>query len=355
MTVTIRDVARLADVSVATVSRVLNGKGPVLEETRKRVERVARSLRYTPHGAARSLITRRTSTVGVLLPDIHGEFFSEVIRGIDVAARRRGYHLLVSSSHSEKTETEAALRAMRGRVDGLIAMCPDIRAREVRRNVPEGLPVVLLNCFADGESVDSITIDNYGGAYEMVRHLTSLGHRRIVHICGAPRNHDARERLRGYRAGMASFAGELAKDLEVEGDFSDEAGYMAGRRLLAFDRPPTAIFAANDSMAIGCLAALIEAGRRVPEDVALAGFDDIPVARFVTPPLTSVRVPIADLGERALDRLLHGVSRHNRHPRRHETLPTTLVVRSSCGGTFPATRSLRYRALSEKAERRVHA
>jgi LacI family transcriptional regulator, galactose operon repressor len=352
VTVTIREVARCAGVSVATVSRVFNDKGPVLEETRERVQRVAGKLRYVPHGAARSLITRRTSTVGVLLPALHGEFFSELIRGIDRAARRSGYHLLVSSSHSEKAEIEVALRAMRGRVDGLIAMCPDIQGSDLKQNLLETFPIVLLNCTVDGRSVDSICTDNRGGAYEMVRHLTALGHRRIAHISGAAGNHDARERLRGYRAGMSAFAEAAPPELEVEGDFSDEGGYIAGKHLLRAKPRPTAIFAANDAMAIGCLAALVEAGRRVPEDVALAGFDDIPIARFMTPSLTSVRVSIADLGARALDRLLRAVSLKNRHERSHETVPTTLVVRNSCGATKPPESRVRKDG-SEFRERRI--
>jgi LacI family transcriptional regulator, galactose operon repressor len=333
---TIREVARRAGVSVATVSRVLNDKGPVLDETRRRVQVVARRLRYAPHGAARSLITRRTSTVGVLLPDIYGEFFSEAIRGVDLAARRSGYHVLVSSSHSDKSEIENAVRAMRGRVDGLIVMCPDIRARDLERSLPDAVPVVLLHCSGNGKWVDSIDLDNAGGAYEMVRHFFSLGHRRIAHIRGAAGNHDADERLRGYRAAMTTFVGARIPELEVEGDFTDHAGYVAGKRLLECDPAPTAIFAANDAMAIGCLSALVEGGRRVPEDVSLGGFDDIPIARFTTPPLTTVRVSIAELGARSLERLLLAISLKNRHERRHETVPTTLVVRSSSGAAAPS-------------------
>ena len=340
MSVTIKEVGRQAQVSVATVSRVLNDKGPVREETRKRVLRVARRLRYAPHGAARSLITKRTSTIGVLMPDIYGEFFSEVIRGVDAAARQSGYHLLVSSSHSEKEEIEAALRAMRGRVDGLIAMCPDVRPQDLKRNLPESLPIVLLNC-SNGRSVDSIRVDNYGGAFAMVRHLAGLGHRRIAHIAGEAKNYDARERLRGYRDAMERHAGGAESRLVVEGDFSDAAGYRAGKRLLDLVPAPTAVFAAHDSMAIGCLAALAEAGRRVPQDVALAGFDDIPTASFTIPPLTSVRVSIAELGGRALERLLHAVAMENRQPKRQETLATTLVVRRSCGAATPTESAAR--------------
>jgi LacI family transcriptional regulator len=332
VSVTIKQVAREAGVSVATVSRVFNDKGPVRPETRQRILEVAERLRYTPHGAARSLITNTTNTMGVLLPDIHGEFFSELIRGIDAAAHRRGYHLLVSSSHNEKAEIEALLRAMRGRVDGLIVMSPDVDAQTLEANLPESLPILLLNCLVDGTSFDSINIDNYGGAFAMMRHLAALGHRRIAIIKGAPKNYDARERLRGYRDALVALDLEQSPELESEGDFSEEAGYRAGRRILAIAARPTAIFATNDAMAIGCLFGLREAGVRVPGEIALTGFDDIPIARFITPPLTSVRVSIAALGARALARLLHAVELKNAHQRQHETLPTALVVRGSCGG-----------------------
>jgi LacI family transcriptional regulator len=332
MSATIKEVAREAGVSVATVSRVFNDKGPVREETRRRIVEVAERLRYTPHGAARSLITKETHTVSVLLPDIHGEFFSEVIRGIDSTAHGSGYHLLVASSHNDRVEIKALLRAMRGRVDGLIVMSPDVDAQTLEANLPESLPILLLNCLVDGTAFDSINIDNYGGAFAMVRHFAGLGHRRITLIKGAPKNYDARERLRGYRDAVTALALDGSPELEIEGDFSEEAGYRAGLRLLAMPWRPTAVFATNDAMAIGCLYGLREAGVRVPEDLALAGFDDIPIARYMTPPLTSVSVSIANLGARAMERLLSSVKARNAHQRRHETLPTTLVVRGSCGG-----------------------
>jgi LacI family transcriptional regulator len=332
MGVTIKEVAREAGVSVATVSRALNNKGPVRAETGRRIREVASRLRYTPHGAARSLITRRTSTVGVLLPDMYGEFFSEVIRGVDQTARRHGYHLLVSSSHNDREEVEAAFRAMRGRVDGLVVMTPDIDAATLEANLTTGLPVVLVNCRVDGENYDSITIDNYGGAYAMVRHLIGLGHRRIALIKGAERNQDASERLRGYRDAMAVLGGAWAPELEVAGDFTEESGSEAVEQVLALSPRPTAVFAANDSMAIGALSALGQAGLKVPADMAVAGFDDIPIARFMTPPLTSVHVPITDLGSRAMRCLAEALEAENRHVRRHETMQTRLVVRASCGG-----------------------
>ncbi|MBX6366113.1 MAG: LacI family DNA-binding transcriptional regulator, partial [Gemmatimonadetes bacterium] len=221
---TIKDVARAAGVSVATVSRVLNESGPVREETRRRVWEVASSLRYVPNETARSLITRSTRTLGVVLPDLHGEFFSEVIRGIDQRAQRERYHLLVSGSHNEREEIEAALRAMRRRVDGLVLMSPDIDAAGLEANLPHDLPVVLLNCAIRATAVPTITIDNFGGATAMVRHLLSLGHRRIGFIGGPPGNYDAAERLRGYRETMRA-AGLDPSAWEEVGDFTESGGH----------------------------------------------------------------------------------------------------------------------------------
>lgn len=330
--VTIKDVARLAGVSVATVSRVYNGSGLVRKETRERVQRVAEQLGYSPHGAARSLITSRTLTLGVLLPDLYGEFFSEVIRGIDQAAQRQGYHVLLSSA---RDDLEGALRSMRGRVDGLIVMSPDLDAGASRRSLPERFPVVLLNCAPSDAAYDSIGIANFDGAHAMVRHLAGLGHRRIAVIRGAEQNFDAAERLRGYRAALAELGLDRSPSLELHGDFSEAAGFMAAQQILGNGARPTAVFAANDGMAIGALSAFRDAGLRIPEDIAMAGFDDIPMARYVDPALTSVHVDISALGERATVRLLALLGEPADRELYHETLPTTLVVRRSCGARKP--------------------
>ncbi len=330
MTVTIKQVAREANVSVATVSRALNDTGPVREEVRERVHAIAERLRYVPHGGARSLITRKTGAIGVFLPDIHGEFFSEVIRGMDGVSRHRGYHLLVAGSHSDTGEILAVMRATRGRVDGLIVMAPDLEADAIERDVPSSLPVVALNCRRLGAQFDSISIDNYGGAYSMVRHLASLGHVRIAFLKGPERNFEASERLRGYRDAVLAIGGAVSHDLEIPGDFTEASGHQGALAAVALRPRPTALFAGNDDMALGALSALAALGLRVPGDIAVAGFDDIPVARYVTPPLSSVRVPIAELGARAMERLLLALERGPEHERRHEVLPTMLVVRGTC-------------------------
>lgn len=329
--VTIKDVARAAGVSVATVSRVWNEAAFVSPETRRRVAEVASRLGYSPHGAARSLITRTTYALGVLLPDLYGEFFSEIIRGIDHTAQANGYHILVSSSHDSKDEIDAALRSMRGRVDGMIIMSPDLEARRTLQTLQGNFPVVLLNGGAESKEFDTITIENHEGARQMTRHLISRGHRRIAMISGPQRNYDATERLRGYRTALAESGIELDESLVVQGDFSELSGHGAVKQLLDLASRPTAIFAANDSMAIGALSALRENHLRVPDDIAVAGFDDIPLARYMNPPLSTVHVDISQLGERAAALLLSSLQNDHRS---HEQLQlsTTLVIRASCGG-----------------------
>ncbi len=335
MTVTIKQVAREAKVSVATVSRALNDTGPVREEVRERVRVIAERLRYVPHGGARSLITRKTGAIGVFLPDIYGEFFSEVIRGMDGVSRHRGYHLLVAGSHSDPSEILAVMRATRGRVDGLLVMAPDLEADAIERDVPPSLPLVAMNCRRLGAQFDSISIDNYGGAYAMVRHLASLGHVRIAFLKGPDRNFEASERLRGYRDAVLALGGVVDQGLEIPGDFTEESGHKGALAVLGLSRRPTALLAGNDAMALGALSALAELGLRVPADITVAGFDDIPVARYITPPLSTVHVPIAELGARAMERLLLALERGAAHERRHEVLPTTLVVRGTCGRAAP--------------------
>ena len=331
MGITIREVAEKAGVSVATVSRVFNESGPVKDGTRERIRRIAKELRYIPNGAARSLTTSETHTIGVLLPDLYGEFFSELIRGMDQAVRASRRHLLVSSAHDGIGELEAAMRAMSGRVDGLIVMSPDLDADVLEANLPVGLPVVLVNCALESEVFDTVTIDNRGGAASMVRHLVEHGHRRIALIQGAAGNHDAQERSRGYRDALE--AEDIAYDpgLVFDGAFTERSGYEATQEVLRLGARPTALFAANDSMAIGALRAFREAGVRVPDDIAVTGFDDVPVARYVSPALTSVHDSINEMGARSVEWVLRALETGADHVSDTLVLPTRLVLRESCG------------------------
>lgn len=321
---TIRDVARAADVSVATVSRTLNGIETVAGATRERVMRAAGELDYVPHSGARALSSKRTDTIGVVLPDLHGEFFSELIRGVDLAARANGLHLLLSSSHGQAAEAAAALRAMRSRVDAIIVMLPhdgdDVLAQLGQREAP----IVLIGSAGASGGRAAFEIDNYAGAFAITEHLAGLGRGRIAFVSGPPTNVEALERLRGYRAAIAA-AG--AAEWVVDGDFSEEAGRAAAQSFIGSAARPEAVFCANDMMAIGCLVALSDAGVRVPEDIALAGFDDIPIARYVSPPLTTAAVPIAEIGRRAIDFCVGAIAGDTAN--RRELFTPQLMIRAS--------------------------
>lgn len=333
--VTIKDVAREAKVSVATVSRALNGGVGVTPATRGRVERVAARLRYVPMGAARSLVTRRTLAVGALLPDLYGEFFSELIRGIDLAARRHGLSLLLSSSHGNGDEAAVALRALQGRVDGMLIMSPHVDAAFLRKHLSGAVPAVLLDSAPRERRCAHVDIDNFGGAAMMTRHLLAMGYRDLAFIDGPQGNHDAHERRRGFERALADARGAAARYLQ--GDYSEESGYRAGERLLAARRRPDAVFAANDMMAIGCLSAFNEAGVKVPDEIALVGFDDIPIARYMHPPLTTVRVRITELGQAALERLVEQMQAPEPAGADVTILACDVVVRASCGSRADAS------------------
>jgi LacI family transcriptional regulator len=327
--ITIKDVARRANVSVATVSRALNGHENVTEAVRQRVFSVANELQYSPHHAARSLSSRRTRTIGVVLPDLHGEFFSELMRGIDQVARERGLHLLVSSYHGNPEEQGAALRAMRGRVDGLLVMSPYLdNVRVLTDNLPHSLPAVLLNTHLPDAGMSALSIDNYGGARTLMRHLIESGYRRIAFVAGPVDNFDAHERLRGYRDAIAEALPDT-RPWVLPGDFDEASGHRAGRELLASKQRPDAVFAANDMMALGCLFAFNQAGLQVPDNIALAGFDDIPLSRYVHPSLTTMRVDITEFGGRALRALLDRPEQDDGTTPAAALLTPELIVRES--------------------------
>lgn len=319
---TIRDVARRAEVSVATVSRALNGFDNVSDTTRERIAEAVRDLGYVPHAGARSLSLARTNAIGVVLPDLHGEFFSEIVRGMDREASRRGYLLLLSNLHASSDQAALALRAMHGRVDGMIVMAPHLAADQLAAALPGALPTILINTREGSGTRAAIHLDNAAGARAVVRHLVARGRKRLVHIGGPTGNVDADERADAFRAACA----ELGVESEtVTGDFSEKSGEDAIGELLRRGDRFDAVFAGNDNMAIGALQALSSAGVAVPEEVAVAGFDDIPLARHLG--LTTVRVRIAELGGRALARLLASMGKGDEGG--EEMHAPELIVRAS--------------------------
>ena len=346
--VTVTDVAREARVSVASVSRVVNGHKNVTPETRKRIQEVISRLRYVPHTAARSLITKRTHVIGVLLPDLYGGFFSELIRGIDTAARAQHLQLLLSSSHGDAAEMAAAIRAMRGRVEGLLILAPQLDVTGLGA-LDTATPTVFMNSRVEDGVSSSLAIDSYHGAREMVRHLVACGHHAIAHLAGPIDNFDAHERERGYRDELAASL-PRARPHVIRGDFTEASGYAAGLAIGAERRRPAAVFAANDGMALGCLAAFDELGLAAPADIAVTGFDDIPQAAFVRPALTTMRVRIAELGRGAVSRLAEAIA----HPEAAHAVTTLfkpdLVVRDSCGAVLTRAPSSHRQPVSDRGQ-----
>ncbi len=316
----------MAGLSVASVSRVLNHHENVHPDTRERVLAAVRVLGYVPNAAARSLSTARTQAIGVVLPDLHGEFFSELVRGMDKAASERGYMLLLSNIHADSQLAGQAMSAMLGRVDGMVVMAPQISASELEMVLPRGIPAVLLNSPAE-RGFQAIKIDNRAGVRLMVRHMLDNGRKRIVHLSGPPGNIDSAERRKAFTEAMEDFASDLPARV-VEGDFTEASGEALVAALLAEKAEFDAIFAANDMMAMGVLMALREAGIAVPGKVSVAGYDDIPLARYLD--LSTVRCDMVGMGALAIGRVLDQIDKKPQGEALEQIEPE-LVVRQTTG------------------------
>lgn len=327
MSVTIRDVASRAGVSISTVSRVLNGTSPVREEKRQLVLEAADALGYSPNPAALSLLNKKTGGLGVLLPFVGGEFFSELLNGMDEAAQELGMFLLVSTSHRQPGEFRKAIAALDKRVDGLVVMAPELAREEAASLLRTKTPVVFLNTDARGLAADVFNFDNHAGARALTEHLLRGGHERIALIAGPRDAHDARERLRGYTDAMAA-AGLPTEGLVFSGGFTREAGFASAMELLEVTPRPTAILAANDYCALGAISALHQVGVEIPDEIAVCGFDGLASAAYSVPPLTTAQVPVQEIGYRAIRRL---AARLDGSSSAHEqqVVPVDLVIRGS--------------------------
>lgn len=324
----IRDIARYAGVSVATVSRVLNGSALVKPESAARIQRIMEEHHYLPHAAARSLGRMRSETVGVVLPDIHGEYFSGLMHGIDAVAREARLHLLVASAHGSLREAKEVTQSLYGRIDGLLMMLPEVVDPAEAQAMTCGLPTVWMNGRHGASASCHVSIDSVTPAQKLTQHLIDGGRRRIAFISGPKRNMDADQRLKAYLSVLASQPKPM-EPLVIEGDFSEESGYQAGRALCGRPDAVDGIFAANDMMALGCLFALQEAGVDVPGQVALVGFDDVPIARYVNPSLTTVGVDVAGMGGSAMRKLIQLLTPDSEMPADEVFQPNILIRTSS--------------------------
>ncbi len=319
------DVARLAGVSHQTVSRVVNGMPNVRPATRERVERAIRQLRYSPSPQARALVTRRTRTLGLITPGVADHGPNVIAMHVNIAARAARYRVdTVSAAGDDPASVRATVESLlRQRVDGIAVIVVDGSVLELVRTLDVGIPVVA-SASTQRRSPALVSIDQYRGARSAVRHLAELGHERIVHLAGPARATDSIERVQGWRDEVAEW--RLRVPEPVVGDWTAESGYRLGLQVDV--RPGDAVFASNDLMAIGAMSAMRERGLSVPDDVSVVGFDDIPEAAYLFPPLTTVRQDFAALGELMIQKLL--VSLEEGEPATPDTpLPTRLIVRES--------------------------
>jgi len=326
---TIYDVARLAGVSTATVSRALNGTGRIAPATRRAIDDAVAQLGYRPNTIARSLVTKSSQTIAFLLPDITNPFYASLVGAIQERALREDYAMLLCTTEGNAEREEQYLNLLRTKqvdgalVDGLV-LPPD----RIARFVEDGFPIVCLDRDVDSPSVPLVQVDNRLGAQTATEHLLALGHRRIAHVTGAAHLRISEERLAGYELALAGVGIPRDPRFVAKGDFTEMGGYAATRSLLESGVAFTALFAANDLSAIGAMNALSESGRRVPDDVSVVGFDDIRLAGFMTPTLTTIRQPAAEIGARATEILIGLIGGGIASTLRHLLQPE-LVIRSS--------------------------
>ncbi|HJW84616.1 MAG TPA: LacI family DNA-binding transcriptional regulator [Anaerolineae bacterium] len=328
----ILEVAEKAGVSPTTVSHVINNTRFVSEATRARVLAAMDELGYRPNALARSLRRGQTHTLGLILPDSANPFFAEVGRMIEDTAFERGYSVVLCNTEGDFNKEHLYIDVLgKKQVDGLIFVASGEQTDSLRALLRRKLPVVIVDRDVPGNEVDAVLTDNRQGGHLATRHLISLGHRRIGCIAGPSHLTPSEQRVIGYRSALEEAGIAIDDSLIMRGDFHPESGRVATRDFLRRPDPPTAVFACNDLMALGALRAAAEANRRVPADLAVVGFDDIELASYTIPPLTTIAQPKADMGRLAVHILIERMGDKARAPRR-ELLPTRLVVRGSCGG-----------------------
>jgi LacI family transcriptional regulator len=330
--VTIRDVARQAGVSVATVSRYINQNVPVSTDVAERLNRVMTELRYVPHAAARHLASRKTRVIGLLLNNLHNDFFVPLLNGVEAVVRKKGYNLIVATYHAN-SRNEMPPPIGPHNTDGLLVFSDGLMDEDLANLHASGFPMVLVHRTSPNSlTIPSVTVENIDITHKLVEHLIQVhGKRRIVFLRGPMNQEDSARREAGYRSALQANGIPFDENLILNGDFERDIAYQVLNKFLgngkrvAFD----AVFSGDDDAAIGVLRSLHENGYRIPEDVAVIGFDDLGFAPFLNPPLTTVRAPTESVGRIATERLFGLLE--NRPADDIVILPTEIIIRRSCG------------------------
>lgn len=326
---TIKDVAREAGVATSTASYALNGVPKVSEETRQKVLEAAKKLNYVPNLSARSLKLQRTETIGVFLNDFSGPLYSELLRGINKVAALGGYDLIASSIYGKREGTVLKFLEEK-RVDGAILLCSSVSDDLIKKAASEDFPIIVLDREIKHENIYSVLLNNEAGMYNAVEHLIKLGHRKIAYITGPIDSYDAKNRLMGYKKALTDYGYGIDNNLIVNGNFEESSGYQGMKLILASKIDIDAVAAANDEMAIGAMRAVKESGLKIPQDISIVGFDDIQLAEYIYPSLTTVNHPKYEWGEIATKVLLNAI---NGEKNNIDTimLPSKLIIRKSSG------------------------
>ncbi|MBE0570804.1 MAG: LacI family DNA-binding transcriptional regulator [Ignavibacteriaceae bacterium] len=329
MAPTIKEIAARAHVSIATVSRVINKDPRVTKETRAHILNIAEKLEYRPNILARNFAQKKSNLIGLILPEISDEYFTEVIKGVDEIAFSQNLYTVVASSHKYKSLKDEVVTFIRnGLLSGLILLVSYLDDELSSILSKSHLPVVIINSNSKNKKFDRIGIDDYYGSFSMTTHLIKKKHYDFLsHITGPLDNDDAGLRKDGFIDACKKYG---VKYVIEKGDFSQEGGFNACKKLMNLKSRPQVIFAANDMMAIGCYDYLKQNKLEIPSDIGVVGFDDIFVSQYLNPPLTTVHVNIEEVGKRAAELLLNKIQGSNNIPVSVVHIPTELILRESC-------------------------
>ncbi|MFC3342470.1 LacI family DNA-binding transcriptional regulator [Paenibacillus abyssi] len=312
---TIKDVAKLAGISVSTVSRVLNKSGYVNEETLKKVNLAIKQLNYKPSQIARGMISRKTNTLGLILPDIRNVFFPELARAIEDVAQKQGYSVIVCNSDNDREKEESYFQLLQEKyVDGII-LAGEVTDNQVQTLKDRGIAFLVIDTIVDFMPVLSVHTDHINGAFLAVTHLIEQGYRRIAHIRGPAASSTAENRLEGYKQALSKAGIAYDSSLVQMGDYQIESGHDAMNKLLVMSNPPDAVFVANDLMALGAMDIISDRGLKIPDDIGIIGFDGLQLGSVVKPKLSTVAQPIYEIGTIAAEMLIESI----RNPKKRKT------------------------------------
>ncbi len=332
MTPTIKLIANKANVSIATVSRALNNDVRVTAKTHKKILQISQELNYKPNLIARNFAKKTSYTIGLILPDISDEFFTDIIRGVDEITYKNGFYTMVASSHKHRTLSDSITTFSQTGLVGGVILLVSAMTDELKKILNQTkIPVVLIGGGNQEQGYDTVAIDNYQGAFNATEYLIKKKKfKKIAHITGPSENYDAFLREKGFIDACKKNGVSINKSFIVDGNYTIDSGYHGFIQLYGLPERPEAIFAANDMMALGCYDAANYFNVKIPDDISLIGFDDIFMSKYINPGLTTVRVQIEEVGKAAANLLIEKLNSSNGKPHTLIKIPTELIIRGSC-------------------------